>query len=245
MRQIKNALSNEVWINDKNKIEKHYSSDEFKKYYGNQEVKFLELLNREYTLEGNILTIDQIEHEEFDDDNMSNEDIVNVASALKDLHKLDVSDLKMSAFEEVYNEFFSEYEKTLEEFPIDGTEYLLAEEALDILHEGKQVALHNDVVQGNLLKTKDKITLIDFEYSGKGNQLFDIASFLTEREMTEEQRTLFIEQFDDVDINKLNIVCKFLQIFWTRWALYKFDLTNKEIYQEIADWKFKEYLKIK
>lgn len=244
MKQLKNALSNEVWINDDNQIEKRYSSDKFKETFGNQETKVLNKLNIKNELENNILKIEYIEHEAFNDENISDEDLINVANALKDLHKLPTDGMTISSFEKVYNDFLSEDEST-EDFPMDGTETLLADEAFDILESGEQVVLHNDVVEGNLLKVDGKIRLIDFEYSGLGNRIFDIASFLTERVLTEEQKELFISQFDNVDRDQLRTVCIFLQIFWTRWALFKFRTTEKEIYKIIAEWKYEEYLKIK
>ncbi len=245
MKEFNNALSNRVWLNDDGKVEKLYSTDSFKKSYGNQEYKILEKINHPFENRDDRLIYEFIEGESFDDNNMSNEDIINVAIALKKLHSLPTDGIEISSFEKTYDEFLSEDDEITEDYPIDGVEDFLAERAFEILNEGNQVILHNDVVEGNLIKTKNGIRLIDFEYSGLGNKLFDIASFLTEREISNEQRDLFISQFEDVDINKLNIVCAFLQIFWTRWALFKYDITNKEIYQIIAEWKYKEYLKIK
>ncbi len=245
MKQLENALSNEVWINDENQIEKRYSNDDFKKEFGNQEVIVLNKLNINNKLEGNILKMDYIEHESlFNDEDISNEDLVDVANALKDLHNLPTEGNAITPFEKVYNDFLSE-DEAVDDFPMDGTETLLADEAFDILESGKQVLLHNDVVEGNLLKANGIIKLIDFEYSGLGNRIFDIASFLTERVLTNEQIEFFISQFEDVNRDELKTVCAFLQIFWTRWALFKFRTTEKEIYKIIAEWKYEEYLKIK
>ncbi len=244
MEQFKNALSNEVWLNDENKVEKRYFNDKFKNTYGNQEKLVLDKLGINNKLENGVLTMEHIKHTPFNDEQITNDDLTNVANALKELHKLPVDGIELSSFEKVYEDFLSEDEST-EEYPIDGTEYSLAMEAFNILELGNQVILHNDVVEGNLLKIDNQIKLIDFEYSGLGNEIFDIASFLTERILNEEQKNFFILQFDNIDKEELNTVCKFLQIFWTRWALYKYRITNKEIYRTIADWKFNEYLKLK
>ncbi len=245
MKEFENALSNRVWLNEEGKVEKLYSTDSFKKHYGNQEWLVLEKLGYKFEKKDDRIIMDLFQNESFNDESMSDEDIINVANALKHLHSLPTDGIKISQFEKTYDEFLCEDEETTEDFPVDGTEDLLAERAFEILEEGEQVILHNDVVEGNLLKIDNKIKLIDFEYSGLGNKLFDIASFLTERNISEEQRNLFISQFENVDIDKLNIVCAFLQVFWARWAMYKYDITNKEVYKVIADWKFGEYLKIK
>ncbi len=245
MKEFTNALSNKVWLNDDNKIEKRYSSDSFKKIYGNQESLVLSKLGYEHERVGNTLFMEYFENESFDDSNISEQDIINVANALKELHELPTDGMKTSPFEDIYDDFYAEDDELLEDYPIDGTEDFLVTDAIRILEEGKQVVLHNDVVEGNLLKIDGKIKLIDFEYSGLGNELFDIASFLTERELTTEQQELFISQFENVDRDKLKTVCAFLQIFWTRWALYKHSINEKEVYKVIAEWKFQEYMKIK
>ncbi len=242
MKEFVNALSNSVWLNDEGRVEKRYSTDSFKKHFGNQEWKVIEKLGYDYELKDNKLLMEFIENEPFDDNNITNDDLIKVAAALKYLHSLPTEGIEVSKFEEVYFDFLAEDEEITENYPIDGFEDLLANEAIDILLSGEQVILHNDVVEGNLLKVNDSIKLIDFEYSGLGNRLFDIASFLTERDLTEEQKEFFINQFDNVNREELITVCKFLQIFWARWALYKYDMNRRDIYKDIADWKFEQYL---
>ncbi len=243
MKEFENALSNKVWL-DNNRVIKKYSKDMFKSTFGNQEPLILERLGFDIKLEKNILEMNYIENESFSDDSISNSDLESVANALKNLHKTDTTGITISNFEEVYEEFLSEDDEILKDYPIDGVEYQIALEAFDILESGPQVVLHNDVVEGNLLKVGNEIKLIDFEYSGLGNPIFDIASFITERELTNAQIDYFVSQFDNVDLDDLKTVSKFLQIFWTRWALYKYSISEKEIYKVIADWKFEQYLKL-
>lgn len=245
MKEFTNALSNTVILNEDNEVEKIYSTDSFKKHFGNQEKKVLEKLNYKFKDLGNKVIIEYFDNISFDDSNITDEDIINVAKSLRELHSLSIDGLELSPFEKVYDDFLSEDDEVTNVYPIDGIEDQLVTEAIKILEEGKQVVLHNDVVEGNLLKINGKIKLIDFEYSGIGNELFDIASFITERELNENQKKLFISQFENVDEDKLKIVCKFLQIFWSRWALYKYSMNNRNIYKEIAEWKYNEYLKIK
>lgn len=245
MDKFENALSNDVYHREDGMIEKRYKLNTFKKIFKNQESKVLEKLGYKFKSEDNKLILEYFENESFNDKNMTDQDIINVANALKELHALDTSGIELSRFEDVYEDFYEDDDEILIEYPIDGTEYLLVTEAISILEKGEQVILHNDVVEGNLLKIDNKIKLIDFEYSGLGNKLFDIASFLTEREINDDQKELFISQFENVDRDELKTVCTFLQIFWTRWALYQYSITEKEIYKLIADWKFEQYLKLK
>ncbi len=242
MREFINALSNKVWLDENNRVIKRYNKDLFKSEYGNQEDKVLDKIGYDFKLEGNMLNMEYIESESFNDENISHDDLAKVANAVKHLHSLDTSGIELSSFEKVYEEFLSEDDEVINDYPVDGTEYDICLKAFDILESGQQVILHNDLVEGNLLKADDEIKLIDFEYSGLGNKIFDIASFITEREMKKADIDFFIDLFDDVNREDLFVVAKFLQIFWARWALYKYSISDKEIYKEIADWKFEQYL---
>ncbi len=246
MKQFTNALSNEVWLY-RNRIVKKYSKDEFKDNYGNQELQALtnQGISATYDKEKNEMYIQYFEGESFNDNKTCNECIIAVADALKDLHKVSTEGIKLSTFKKAYDNLLSKHQYGLKELPMSELETKYVNEALTILESGEQVLLHNDVVQGNLLKVKNGIRLIDFEYSGLGNPIFDIASFLTERELSKEHYDLFVSQFEGVNKEELKIVSCFLQLFWARWALYKFELTKKDIYKEIADWKIEQYELIK
>ena len=217
MKKIEKALSNIVFLDtDNNKIIKKYSKDKFKEIYINQELNVLNKIGYKYNIiNKNEIEIEYFKHEPFDDENISITDLISTANALKKLHNLNTSSIRLSPFKEVYEKFFLKRVVS-----IDKTEEYIFNKAMILLSSGKQVILHNDVVKGNLLKINNRIKLIDFEYSGLGNPIFDIASFITERTLTTGQIKIFIECYNK-KINKddLLIVSAFLQIFWTRWAL--------------------------
>lgn len=238
MKEITKALSNKVYYDEhRNIIIKKYSFDEFKRLYGNQELKVLTKLGiKVKTIKDGEIVLDYIEHEEFDDNNITYMDLMQVATALDKLHKIDPSGLQRPGFPNVSNELG---------FVDNKFDFQIYTDAMKILESGEQVILHNDVVEGNLLKINGKIQLIDFEYSGVGNYIFDIASFITERRLTEDQIDKFIELYPrKVNRDHLLIVCIFLQSFWGKWAEYKFKVTGKEIYKEIAEYKLEEYIKL-
>ncbi len=246
MKKIENALSNTVYYDKKNNIIlKRYSQDKFKKYFGNQELNILSLIGYNPSIVStDEISFPYIEHTKWDDKNIAIQDLASIARTLFNLHKIKSNNLKMPGFEKAYKKVLTRGNKLMDGFA--NHEAYISKQAFKILKSGKQVLLHNDLVAGNLLKTQKSIKLIDFEYGGIGNPIFDLASFITERNLTQQQIDFFIECYGKRNIDKqdLLIVSAFLQIFWTRWALYKYKETKNKTYNEIAHWKLGEYKKI-
>ena len=245
MKKIE-SLSNKVhYEKERNIIIKEYSQDRFKKLFGNQEITILQKLGFKLNIiSKRKVEIENIKFEKFDDFNMSLQDLAGVSNALKSLHNTDATNLTTPGFKKTYYGFLLKGKGTKRGY-FDKIEKYIAENAIAILTKGKQVLLHNDLSASNILKLGNKIKLIDFEFSGIGNPIFDLASFLTERTLSKEQISLFITCFDkDIDHQELMIVSAFLQIFWTRWALYKYHLTKNDTYKDIAAWKYKGYKRI-
>ncbi len=246
MKQMTNALSNKVFYDeDRNIIIKEYINDEFKTYFENSEIN---LLNKN-GIKCNVINKDKIEieyidHKDFYDKDIEINDIFSVVNALKKLHKIEVENIKYIDYKKIYKNVFCK-KKDWSNCSIKESENKILEKAIKILKSGPQVILHNDLVKGNLLKTGKTIVLIDFEYAGLGNPIFDIASFITEHNLSAEQISLLVDCYDNkINKNDLLVVCAFLEVFWTRWALFKFEKTNREIYKNIANHKYSSYKKI-
>lgn len=246
MEELKNALSNKVYFDkDNNVIVKKYSQDKFKELFGNQEANILGKLGYKIVdLKQNEISIEYFNHEVWSDEDISLKDLTSLMNAINELHSLDIRGLEISGFKNVYYNLLLQGEYPIKGY-YDSYEESISNRALAILEKEPLVCLHNDIVEGNILKVDSKIKLIDFEYSGLGNPIFDLASFLTERIISPSQAEIAISLFNaTIDRKELLIVCAFLQIFWARWALYKYSISNKEIYKEIADWKLNEYNKL-
>ncbi len=246
MKKIETALSNDVyWDQNKNVIIKKYSQDKFKRFFGNREFDILSRMGyNPSSRKRDEIEIPYIEHENFNDDDISIQDLTNVVKALHQLHNMKAPKFKESGFEKSYYKFLLKGNGSIKGY-YDEEEKYVSDKAFQILKKGKQVLLHNDLVKGNLLKTGREIKLIDFEYSVVGNPIFDVASFITERKLTKSQLSFFMDCYDNkLDKQDLLIVSAFLQIFWARWALFKFKSTDKKIYKDIANIKFKAYKKI-
>ncbi|MCQ2791969.1 MAG: phosphotransferase [Bacilli bacterium] len=102
------------------------------------------------------------------------------------------------------------------------------------------VICHNDVVDNNLLYTKNKSYLIDYEFAGKNIFLFDLASFISENNIKNEKKIkLFLNTYDFplTNIRELNIMIMFLNLLWYYWSLERFNKTKLNIYQTIANVK--------
>lgn len=89
---------------------------------------------------------------------------------------------------------------------------------------GERVACHNDLVPENILETDERLTMIDWEYSGMNDPAWDVASFSLESGFAEAEDELFLRAYcgsapsrrfvDAVDAYKL------LQDFlWSTWSI--------------------------
>lgn len=89
------------------------------------------------------------------------------------------------------------------------------------------VASHNDTVPENFIKNdKNEIYLIDWEYSGMNDPMWDLAAHSLESNFSEKEESIFLENYFEKNIKKedlLRIECyKVLQDFlWSIWTILK------------------------
>ncbi|WP_071393474.1 phosphocholine cytidylyltransferase/choline kinase family protein [Bacillus tuaregi] len=152
-------------------------------------------------------------------------------SVLKKLHH---SGIEMNNQFDVFAKM-AEYEQLLEE--VNGRMYEPYEEvksqvmALKHQYELMDFQLmpsHNDLVAENFVKSgEDKIYLIDWEYGGMNDPVFDLAAHSLECEFSEEDEELFLRLYLDedeipVDIQKRMLMNKIFQDFlWSIWTCIK------------------------
>ncbi|MEA5061184.1 MAG: phosphotransferase [Erysipelotrichaceae bacterium] len=108
-----------------------------------------------------------------------------------------------------------------------------------ILSREKMVICHNDLVRGNLLYRFNKLVIIDWEYAGMNHPYFDLASFISENDLSDEQTRLFLSsyfgsKFNNLRTKKVNVFIAFNDILWYYWSLMMKDQTEKEVYEQIA-----------
>lgn len=89
------------------------------------------------------------------------------------------------------------------------------------------VACHNDTVPENFIKNdKNEMFLIDWEYSGMNDPMWDLAAHSLECNFSQKEESVFLENYFEKNIKKealLRIECyKVLQDFlWSIWTILK------------------------
>lgn len=162
--------------------------------------------------------------------------IERVAETMKKLHHK--NKLISYDFEPVkkYEQYVSHIKHMI--YPLKNYENILNE----IKHlDSKKVFCHNDWVSGNILFSNEHTYLIDYEYGSNNNPLFDVMSFITENNITDESlRERFYKVYFDKDIpyHELSLWETFHNLLWCAWANMMYDSRNEEIYKTIAKEKY-------
>lgn len=107
---------------------------------------------------------------------------------------------------------------------------------------------HNDLVEGNLLFSKQRHYLIDYEYAMDNDPYFDIMSFLTENDIQDTQsRRIFYEAYfgyqpNDIMMSKLWHFEVSHHLIWCEWAQMMYAQHHDEVYNDIAALKYTRLL---
>ena len=104
---------------------------------------------------------------------------------------------------------------------------------------------HGDLVSENILYDNGKIYIIDWEYSGLNDPLWDIASLFLENNFTKKDEEYFLRLYsvDKQDRQKIGIFKNVQDILWSVWTLAKLDSQNKKEYLEYAKNRLERVLK--
>lgn len=243
--KINNALNNNVYVVG-DRIRKEYINNQFKSYFGNQEDEGLIASGIEFNLGSGYIDMEIIEHKPWDNSKMKLEDNIKFIKWLKKFHEsANINTLEFPGFREAYiflNPAVGKFRKKNNWW---RNEEGIVKDALNILASPPHVFLHNDLVEGNILLTEDGYKLIDWEFGGKGNPLFDVASFISERNISfEDGRKIALAYDKDINFDDLWIVVSFLEAFWARWAWYKFQETQNIVYKTIYETKYKKFVNL-
>lgn len=157
----------------------------------------------------------------------------NIKKTTALLRMLHQSDMKM------YNDFsvlreYEKYKKMLEAgnascyegfWEADAFFYHLMDRLSILGPEHKPC--HNDLVPENLIKDKNgKLYLIDWEYSGYNDPMWDLAAHLLECEFTKDEEELFLRYYfggtaDPASEEKIMIFKICQDILWSAWTILK------------------------
>ncbi|MDP8036158.1 phosphotransferase [Pasteurella atlantica] len=97
------------------------------------------------------------------------------------------------------------------------------------------VPCHNDLVPENILLKQQSVYFIDWEYSGMNDPMFDIAAFLLESKLNEEEQAFFLHHYfdgkeDDELLKKIHLYQFTQDILWFIWTLVKEE--NNEFFDD-------------
>ncbi|MGP1359455.1 phosphotransferase [Campylobacter sp.] len=104
---------------------------------------------------------------------------------------------------------------------------------------------HGDLVAENILFDNGRIYIIDWEYSGLNDPMWDIASLFLENNFTKEDEKRFFDSYaiDKQDKQKIEIFKNIQDILWTYWTFAKLNDNNKEEYLKYAKMRLERALK--
>lgn len=169
------------------------------------------------------------------------EEILNVVKTLKKLHK---SQIKVP-FEYNAVKKLQLYKKAItNDYYLDQKyEKIIIKEYQKLQNKEDEVLCHNDLVKGNLLFKFNGLTIIDREYASMNSFYFDLASFISENNLSNEQETFFLSKYFGYKYTnrKRKIVdsfIKFLDILFYYWGLYLYKKRGDQIYYSISLDKF-------
>lgn len=127
-------------------------------------------------------------------------------------------------------------------YPDESFETKIIAKYEDYHKQATLVPCHNDVVRGNLLFRESHLTLIDYEYAGMNDPLFDHISFLSENNLDDEDTVkryfAFVKDIPrPLDENKVLTYVLAMDLLWFYWGGYLYELTSEQIFKDISDEK--------
>lgn len=162
-----------------------------------------------------------------------------IASALKRLHtcgRLLHRDFdpfaNISDFERDVNRnpslFFGDYREV-------KAELMMMKEELNQLGLDR-VPCHLDAWPENFVRGEDGIYLIDWEYSGNYDPLWDVVSIGLECEYSAEEEELFLNKYfgrepSEIELRKMDILRVLMDLHWSMWALAKVACGETGLYE--------------
>jgi len=167
----------------------------------------------------------------------TNEQILYVA---KKLHKLHSSKISLPFG---YMMFFKldVYKKSVNPtlYIKDFYESKVIKEVRKIFAKTPMTICHNDLVKDNLLFKFNGLVLIDWEYAAMNNPLFDLASFVSENNLSEEQEDFFLKKYfgykyNSIKKKRVELFMHFQDILFYYWAEYLLAKRGDPIYDTIA-----------
>ena len=170
-----------------------------------------------------------------------NEEVMN--SVAKMLKKLHTSNIKVPYGYQMFKRLENYKEAIDKKYYIsDVYEDSVIKNVQKIFPKEKLTFCHNDLVKGNLLFRFNTSFIIDWETGGMNNPLFDLASFISENNLTASQEEYFLKKYFGYKYNALkkkrvDTFIAFLDLLFYYWAMSYFFTLKEEVFLDIAKLK--------
>lgn len=168
---------------------------------------------------------------------INNEVMNNIARLLKKLHG---SGIKVPYGYQLFNRL-NNYKELIDSkyYIADDYEKKVIKNVEKIFNKEELTFCHNDLVRGNLLFRFNTTFIIDWENGAMNNPLFDLASFISENNLTSSQEEYFLKKYFGYKYSllkrkRVDIFVEFQDILFYYWALAYFLSRKEEVYLRIA-----------
>lgn len=171
---------------------------------------------------------------------LSENKIEQVGSLLRSFHQADLKTPYSFDPYERYLQYRSHVNDQI--YDLSSYEHVMMDIANRNTHH---VLCHNDLVSGNLLFSKERLYLIDYEYAAMNDPLFDVISFLSENQIFDKhlRKRFYQAYFGKQPDERLRIQLQEWEIFedvlWCTWAMMMAESRNEQVYLDIAEDKYK------
>ncbi len=185
-------------------------------------------------------------------ENLNHKNIKKMAKLLRNFHdQKKQAKISFDAFETLKN--YLNIKKPFIEYK--NFDFLI-KEAQKISQNRKHILCHNDLVFANFLDTPQKMYLIDWEYAGNNDPLFDVGSFLTENNIYDTKwKDVFLKAYfedEKIPYQEIEIWNNYQNLMFLGWSNLFYEKTKKQVYLDIAQMfitnlekKFKKHLVFK
>ncbi len=167
-----------------------------------------------------------------------NEEVMN--SVAKMLKKLHTSNIKVPYGYKMFARLNSYKSKIDEKYYLNPVyEDKIIKEVQKIFPKEELTFCHNDLVRGNLLFRFNTSFIIDWENGAMNNPLFDLASFISENNLTGSQEEYFLKRYfgykySSLKRKRVDIFVAFEDVLFYYWAIAYFIDRREQIYLDIA-----------
>lgn len=238
VKDLDKGLSNKSYIvNDK------YVCKVYQNHVKNAEVQVSKLVKKwdvpQVVVNDEVKVTLFISGKTFEESSYTQENIIKFATVLKKFHEQKiVSGILFDPFAR-----FEEYKSKITSPLYDFNEYGdFIKQVKEIWEKAEKQLCHNDLVPGNILMASNTY-LIDWEYAGDNDYLFDLASFINENNLQDTNaKNVFLDWYFNREYSEelevINMYDNFQSILWCAWANMMLNITGNEKFKEIANIKY-------